>query len=98
MTVAALYVEKVSEYARVRWELAQTVAAERKAWHEYVELADSSLTSITARKEAADAATVGFRIDVLKLQARVDGLKAFIDMLDAFTRAGITELPSGGGS
>jgi hypothetical protein len=89
----ALYVAKANEYATVRYDLAQTLGAEKQQWFEAVAYADSEVSSVAARKEYADSRTVGLRIEALKLPGRVDGLRAFLDCLDALVRAGVTSLP-----
>ena len=91
--LASLYRAKVSEYARVRWDLGATLAAEKRAWFEVIESLDATETSVAARREEADLATVTFRSDALKLQARADGLAALCEFLRALISAGHVELP-----
>lgn len=93
MPLHALYVAKTKEYVTARWELAQTLAGEKAAWFEALD--ESAEPSVSARKEYADARTVGFRVQALKLQGQVDGLRALVDCLGTLVAAGATDLPGG---
>lgn len=95
MNVSSLYVAKVQEYATARMELAISDCAERSQWFAILDELDSTGMSVTARKEEADRRTVGFKIEAMKMRARVDGLSAFVQLLDTHMRAGITEIEVG---
>lgn len=84
----ALLLDKAQEYAATRMDLAKTLAAEKAAWFEAIELFDSGQASVAARKEYADSQTVGLRIEALKLQGRVDGLEAYVRALVAIVSGG----------